>query len=77
MAAKEIRDLIAQSAEQIAEGTQQMKHAGEAIDEVVRSVRDVGALIRQITNATHQQATRQKRLNYCRAVRTLGGSARA
>lgn len=56
VAAKEIRDLIAQSAEQIAEGTQQMKHAGETIDEVVRSVRDVGTLIRQITNATHEQA---------------------
>lgn len=56
VAAKEIRDLIAQSAEQIAEGTQQMKHAGETIDEVVRSARYVGTLIRQITKATHEQA---------------------
>jgi len=56
VAAKEIRDLIAQSTEQITEGTKQMKHAGQTIDEVVLSVRDVGELIRQITSATHEQS---------------------
>ncbi|MBU3738473.1 MAG: PAS domain S-box protein, partial [Rhodoferax sp.] len=56
VAAKEIRDLIAQSTDQISEGTQQMKNAGVTIDEVVRSVREVGELIKLITNATHEQA---------------------
>nr|WP_315431130.1 methyl-accepting chemotaxis protein [uncultured Albidiferax sp.] len=55
-AAREIRTLIAQSAEQIAAGTHQMDDAGRTIDEVVTSVKQVGALIRQITHATKEQS---------------------
>ncbi|MCX7279391.1 MAG: methyl-accepting chemotaxis protein [Burkholderiales bacterium] len=55
-AAREIRVLIAQSAEQIAAGSNQMSDAGRTIDEVVASVKEVGALIRQITNATQEQS---------------------
>jgi aerotaxis receptor len=55
-AAREIRTLIAQSAEQIAAGSDQMDDAGRTIDEVVASVKEVGALIRQITNATQEQS---------------------
>jgi aerotaxis receptor len=55
-AAKEIRELIAQSAEQIAEGSEQMHHAGSTIDEVVRSVEEVSSLIQQISSATKEQA---------------------
>ena len=56
VAAREIRMLIAKSAEQIAAGSHQMTDAGRTIDEVVASVREVGALIRQITRATVEQS---------------------
>ncbi len=55
-AAREIRTLIAASAEQIAAGNHQMLDARHTIDEVVASVQEVGALIRQITNATVEQS---------------------
>jgi aerotaxis receptor len=55
-AAREIRMLIAESAEQIAAGSHQMTDAGRTIDEVVASVKEVGALIRQITHATVEQS---------------------
>jgi aerotaxis receptor len=56
VAAKEIRDLIAQSSEQISAGYQQMTGAGRTIDEVVQSVKAVGDLILQIGSATKEQA---------------------
>ena len=56
VAAKEIRELIAQSAEQIAGGASQMTHAAQTIDEVVAAVQEVGELIQQITAATKEQA---------------------
>ena len=57
LAAKEIRDLIATSVSQISEGTQEMTSAGQTIDAVVQSVREVGELIKLISTATHEQAT--------------------
>ena len=57
VAAKEIRELIALSAEQIESGTAQMQTASSTIDEVVHSVREVSELIQLITNATKEQAT--------------------
>jgi aerotaxis receptor len=56
VAAKEIRILIAQSADQISQGTQQMTSAGNTIHEVVNSVREVGELIKQISTAMQEQA---------------------
>ena len=56
VAAREIRTLIAQSVAQIAAGSLQMTDAGRTIDEVVTSVQEVGALIRQITRATVEQS---------------------
>lgn len=56
-AAKEIRELIAQSSNQIADGAHQMESAKQAIDEVVQTVAEVGQLIQQITNASQEQAT--------------------
>ena len=56
-AAREIRDLIAASAQQIAEGSAQMTDAAATIDEVVASVAEVGKLIDVITHATREQAT--------------------
>jgi len=55
-ASKEIRELIAKTSEQISSGYQQMTGAGKTIDEVVASVREVGELIQQISNATKEQA---------------------
>src|SRR3990167_549292 len=56
VAAKEIRELIAQSSEQISSGYHQMTGAGQTIDEVVRSVKEVGDLIQLIGSATKEQS---------------------
>lgn len=55
-AAKEIRTLIGASAQQVADGTQQMAQAGRTIDEVVASVSRVSELVRQISHATTEQS---------------------
>ncbi len=55
-AAKEIRELIAHSSEQISQGAVQMKGAGRTIDDVVTRVQEVGNLIQMITSATKEQA---------------------
>jgi aerotaxis receptor len=57
VAAKEIRELIAESANHIASGTQQMQTATQTIDRVVVTVREVSELIGLITSATKEQAT--------------------
>jgi aerotaxis receptor len=54
-AAKQIRDLIAQSSGQISDGAKRMQHANQTIADVVAAVREVGALINQISTATHEQ----------------------
>ena len=56
VAAKEIRELIAHSSEQISAGYQQMTGAGQTIDDVVQSVKEVGDLILLIGSATKEQA---------------------
>jgi len=56
VAAKEIRILIAQSTDQISQGAHQMTHVGRTITEVVQSVKEVGELILQISNASHEQS---------------------
>ncbi len=55
-AAKEIRQLIAESAEQVNTGSQQMKDAGQTIEEVVAAVMEVSSLIDRISHATREQA---------------------
>jgi aerotaxis receptor len=57
VAAKEIRELIAESANHISVGTLQMQTATKTIDRVVVTVREVGELIQLITSATKEQAT--------------------
>lgn len=57
VAAKEIRQLIAQSSDQISEATVQMNSAGRTIGEVLQSVKEVSELIKVITSATQEQAT--------------------
>ena len=55
-AAKEIRDLIGQSAELVTHGVRQMDAAGGTIDQVVAEVEKVSALVNQISHATQEQA---------------------
>lgn len=55
-AAKEIRELLGTSARHATDGVARMGHARATIDEALVSVTRVGALIRQIANATHEQA---------------------
>jgi aerotaxis receptor len=54
-AAKEIRELIAQSANQISQGAGRMQDAHKTIDHVVDSVNEVGVLINQISTAAREQ----------------------
>jgi aerotaxis receptor len=56
VAAKEIRQLIAASTQQISEGTREMDGAGTTIDNVVKSVDGVSELVKQISNAMQEQA---------------------
>ena len=55
-AAKEIRELLGTSAHHATDGVARMGHARATIDEALESVNRVGALIRQVANATHEQA---------------------
>ena len=55
-AAKEIRDLIGQSTEQVNAGARQMKDAGATIDAVVSEVMKVSELVQQISSATQEQS---------------------
>ena len=63
VAAKEIRELIAQSTDMISEGTEQMRHAASTIDDVVASVTEVGVMIRGITEAAQGQASGIEQVN--------------
>ncbi|MBU0589556.1 MAG: PAS domain-containing protein [Gammaproteobacteria bacterium] len=54
-AAREIRGLIAQSADQISHGAERMQHANKTIEQVVEAVREVGVLINQISTAAKEQ----------------------
>ena len=56
VAAREIRNLIAQSDGHISQGTQQMQNAASTIDKVVHSVSMVGELVQLISSATREQA---------------------
>ena len=63
-AAKEIRDLISHSTDQISDGTHQMHNASTTIDQVVEAVREVGQLIQSITEATREQAIGIDQVNH-------------
>ncbi len=56
-AAKEIRQLINASTEQVADGSRQMTQAASTIREVISAVDRMSALVRHITQATHEQAS--------------------
>ena len=54
-AAREIRDLIAQSTEKVDAGSRLVDDAGATMDDIVRQVRHVSHLISEIDNATQEQ----------------------
>lgn len=56
VSAKEIRELIARSSEQISAGYAEMSNTERAIDDVVHAVHEVGGLVERIGGATHEQA---------------------
>ena len=55
-AAKEIKTLIAGSAEQVAEGVDLVEQAGKTMEQVVNAFGDVAGLVADISNASRDQA---------------------
>jgi methyl-accepting chemotaxis protein len=62
-AAKEIKDLISDSAERVSEGTAQVANAGSTMDEVVRSVKHVADIIGEIASASSEQSNGIEQVN--------------
>ena len=55
-AAKEIKELIADSVSKTAEGTKQVETAGQTMDEIVTSVKRVSDIIAEISAASNEQS---------------------
>ena len=55
-AAREIKDLIQTSVENVSSGSQQVNSAGKTMAEIVARVREVSELIQDIARATHDQS---------------------
>jgi len=71
-AAKEIRELISASVNQIAAGAQQVEGAGATMHQVVKAVGRVGVLIEKISAATKEQSLGISQVN--QAVNSLDGA---
>ncbi|MDH0090328.1 methyl-accepting chemotaxis protein [Achromobacter mucicolens] len=56
-AAKEIKQLISASVQQVADGTVLVDHAGATMSEVVDSIRHVTSIMAEISNASAEQST--------------------
>ncbi|WP_310738471.1 methyl-accepting chemotaxis protein [Ideonella alba] len=56
-AAKEIKDLIADSTDKVRVGSEQVEGAGRTMDEIVASVQRVSTLVSEITHATAEQGS--------------------
>jgi methyl-accepting chemotaxis protein len=56
-AAKEIKSLITDSVEQVAQGTQLAEKAGETMERMVSSIRQVTDVVEEIANASKEQST--------------------
>ncbi|XDF36344.1 methyl-accepting chemotaxis protein [Paracidovorax avenae] len=56
-AAKEIKDLIADSVAKVDNGSQLVGEAGRSMDDIVAQVRQVGTLISEIANASAEQSS--------------------
>ncbi|MGK5023701.1 methyl-accepting chemotaxis protein [Janthinobacterium sp. RB2R34] len=62
-AAKEIKDLIADSVSHVDQGAQLVSQAGSTMDEVVASVGRVSAIVGEISVANHEQSEGIKQIN--------------
>lgn len=62
-AAKEIKDLIANSVEQVEVGARLVDHAGATINEVVESVQRVTSVVREISEASNEQSVGIEQIN--------------
>ena len=56
-AAKEIKELIADSVRKVEDGNQQVERAGRTMAEVVRSIQEVAAIMADISSASREQTT--------------------
>jgi methyl-accepting chemotaxis protein len=62
-AAKEIKTLIGDSVEKVAEGSKQVEEAGRTMDEIVGSVRRVTDIMGEITAASQEQTSGIEQIN--------------
>ena len=62
-AAKEIKELIADSVSKTAEGTRQVEHAGNTMQEIVTSVKRVSDIIAEIAAASSEQSAGIEQVN--------------
>ncbi len=56
-AAKEIKQLITVSSENVESGSAQVQRAGQTMQEIVSAIERVSGIVSQISNATHEQST--------------------
>ena len=62
-AAKEIKTLITDSAGKVRAGTDLVDRSGQALSQILASVREMTALIKEIANSSHEQAAGVQRIN--------------
>jgi len=62
-AAKEIKELIADSVNRVAEGADQVNRAGKTMEDVVNSISRVTAIVAEIANASDEQYTGIEQVN--------------
>jgi methyl-accepting chemotaxis protein len=62
-AAKDIKDLIVSSSSQVQEGVDLVNRAGQSLDEIVRSIKDVAEIVADIAVASSEQATGINQVN--------------
>jgi aerotaxis receptor len=55
-AAKQIRDLIEDSAQRTTQGAECIRGAGTVLEDVLRAIAEVGAMVHQISDATREQS---------------------
>jgi methyl-accepting chemotaxis protein len=56
-AAKDIKDLITNSSTQVKEGVDLVNRAGQSLNEIVQSIKNVANIVADIANASNEQAT--------------------
>jgi methyl-accepting chemotaxis protein len=62
-AAKQIKALIIDSADKVRAGTELVDRSGQALSQILNSVREMTSLIKEIANSSHEQADGVQRIN--------------